>query len=435
MRHRILRRSGCIVRCPRQKAVLRQLRKNTAKNRQVEDKVYIMEYNPGLLDKFRLNIDQLNEIADTLCQRIKTGLTQDGQEIRAIPAYLAPPPEGLHGQALIVDIGGTNIRAAIVELDPDGSHKILTGPIRATVPAGRQGESITAEEFFDAQARLALQLNPSPNLPVGYCFSYSAQSTPDADARLINWTKDVHIDGVVGNLVGKMLSEAMIRRGYHPGKVTVLNDTVAALLAGAGAHADKYDYYIGLIAGTGTNMAGFVSSGSNNKLSRLDWHEESMAVNLESGNFTPPYLNQYDEMLDESMDMPGRQRFEKALAGYYLPFIYAKANPEAEKFDPYGGTGLLARLRDEEHDELAEVIMTRSGNLIAAGLAGFIKALGDKGRVCITAEGSRYWADPLLAPQVAGILPKLTGPNLSFSIVKVEDANILGSAYAALARA
>ncbi len=394
-----------------------------------------MSYTPQLLADFTLTQEQLLETVQVFSDRISRGLSQNGQEIRAIPAYLAPPPAGVSGTVLVIDTGGTNIRAAVVKLNADGTHKILSGPIKETIPAGRQGESISAQEFFDLQADLALKLNPELHLPIGYCFSYPAESMPNSDARLIKWTKDVHIDGVEGQLVGKMLTEALERKGYKAGSVAVLNDTVAALLAGAGAHAQDFDYHIGLIAGTGTNMAAFVPVTPENKLSRLSWRFPSMAVNLESGNLTPPYLNKYDDKLDAHLDLTGQHRYEKAVAGYYLPFLYAEAHPgdDDEDFDPYKGTEQLVNLRDRQHDGLAAAIMNRSADLIAAGLAGLIRALGSKGRVCITAEGSRYWADPDLAPHVAKLLPTLVAPEVTFSIIKVDDANMVGCAYAALA--
>ena len=394
-----------------------------------------MAHTPDLLASFTLSQEQLEETATILSERIKQGLVRDGQEIKAIPAYLAPPPQGISGTVLVVDTGGTNIRAAIIKLNPDGTHKLEAGPVHATIPAGRHGESISAEEFFDLQASLAMQLNPEANLPIGYCFSYPAQSTPEADAKLLQWTKDVHIQGVEGHLVGKMLLEALQRQGYKTDSITVLNDTVATLLAGAGANAHNFEHYIGLIAGTGTNMAAFVAIKDDNKLSKLDWKQDSMAVNLESGNFYPLYLNQFDDKLDQSLDNPGQHRYEKAVAGYYLPFLYTQANGESDSFDPYKGTGQLVELRDRQHDDLAEAILNRSADLIAAGLAGLIRVLGNKGRVCITAEGSRYWADPALAPRVAKLLPSLIPADMTFSIIKVEDANLIGCAYAALSNA
>ncbi|MBQ7502273.1 hypothetical protein IJT93_06105 [bacterium] len=381
---------------------------------------------------FRLTSEQLQDISQAMCRKIKEGLDEDGGEIKAIPAYLQQPAQGLKGRVLIVDIGGTNVRAAIVELFPDGTCEVKAGPLKDHIPSGRQGKPFSSQEFFAFQAKLALQLNPEPNLPVGYCFSYPAQSTPDSDASLIHWTKDIHVTNVEGRPVGKLLGEAFADLGYQTGKITVLNDTVAALLAGAGAHAQEFDKFIGLIAGTGTNMAGFVKVSPCNKLGALPWNKSTMAVNLESGNFTPPYLNAYDDLMDSQMDMPGRQRFEKALSGYYLPFLYAQACPEDKSFDPYEGSSVLTAKRDEENDEIAEAILTRSADLIAAGLAGFIKALGNEGHFCIAAEGSRYWADPLLAPYVQELLPKLVGPQVTFKIIKVDNANLLGAAYAAL---
>lgn len=394
-----------------------------------------MAHTPDLLASFQLTLPQLQEIATTLQERIHLGLRQDGQEVRAIPTYLAPPPQGICGRVLVIDTGGTNIRAAIIELRADGSHNLVAGPLQAQVPTGRQSEPVSAQDFFRAQAELALQLNPEADLPLGYCFSYPAASTPQADARLLHWTKDMHVQGVEGELVGQMLKEALAQLGYQAGKATVLNDTVATLLAGAGANSRQYDHFIGLIAGTGTNMAGFVPVRPDNKLSSLPWKQPSMAVNLESGNFTPPYLNRCDDLLDSRLDLPGHQRFEKALAGYYLPFLYALADPLAQDFDPYQGSKQLVELRDRQHDDLAAAILTRSGQLIAAGLAGFIKVLGQEGRVCITAEGSRYWNDPALPPLVANLLPQLISPQQTFSIIRIEDANLVGSAYAALAQA
>lgn len=381
---------------------------------------------------FRLTPEQLQIIAQALCKKIQEGLNEDGGEIKAIPAYLQQPAQGVKGRVLIVDIGGTNVRAAVVELHDDGSYEVTAGPLKDHIPSGRQGKPFSSQEFFAFQAELALRLQPEPGLPVGYCFSYPAQSTPDSDASLIHWTKDIHVTGVEGRPVGRLLREAFADLGYKTGKITVLNDTVAALLAGAGAHAKEFDKFIGLIAGTGTNMAGFVKVTPHNKLGSLPWKKSTMAVNLESGNFTPPYLNTYDDLLDSQLDMPGRQRFEKALAGYYLPFLYAQACPEDKSFDPYEGSAAITAKRDEQNDEIAEAILTRSADLIAAGLAGFIKALGNEGHFCITAEGSRYWADPLLAPYVQKLLPELVGPQVSFKIIKVDNANLLGAAYAAL---
>ena len=86
---------------------------------------------------------------------------------------------------------------------------------------------------------------------IGFCFSYPAEATPDLDAKLNCWTKGIQAPEIVGQYVG---SELMKRVGG--GKIAIVNDTVATLLAAKATEGDKtYSSYIGFILGTGTNAA------------------------------------------------------------------------------------------------------------------------------------------------------------------------------------
>ena len=376
------------------------------------------------LSSFKLNHKQLEEIRDTLSDRIKIGLQKDNTEIKAMPAFLPSPPKGLDGEVLVLDTGGTNMRAAVVKINADGTESIVKGPVHDTVPSGRDGKAVSAEEFFGAQAKLAASLEPARGLNVGYCFSYPAKSTPDTDAILLNWTKNINVTGVEGTLVGEGLKKALEKAGLAPKKVTVLNDTVAALLAGAGKRAGDFDGFIGLIAGTGTNMAGFVPTSACEKTAHIPWSYKEMAVNLESGNFFPPHLTKWDDALNDHLDNPGAQRFEKAVSGYYLPFVYKEIYPEKD-FDPALGTAELHKM----NDDASKLIVSRSADLTACGLAGFIKAACPSS--CgIIAEGSLYWKSAGYHEHVCRVLAELV-PN-RFEIFRLADANLIGSAYAAL---
>lgn len=375
-----------------------------------------------------LDLPQLEEIRDTLSERIRQGLAREGQEIRALPAWLPRPRPGLEGTALVMDTGGTNMRAALVEVEPSGRCSVVAGPLEQPVPTGRDGSPVTAAAFFEAQAALVEGLAAPAGLPLGYCFSYPAEITPEADARLIRWTKGVEVAGVEGNLVGAPLARALGAAGRAPRCVRVLNDTVAALLAGAGQRAGDFDAFVGLIAGTGTNMAGFWAPAEIPKLP-AGWPHEAMAVNLESGNYDPPHLTGWDEALDRERDHPGRQRFEKALSGYYLPYLYQQV-ARREGFDPSQGAGQLVALRDVGKDEIAAAVLARSADLVAAGLAAVIAANRRPERVGIVAEGSLFWGDPQFRPRVERTLARLVGS--PFEILRIPDANLVGSAYAAL---
>ncbi len=333
----------------------------------------------------------------------------------------------------MVDTGGTNMRAALVKVYPDGSCTVEKGPVGAPVPTGRDGQAVRAEDFFTAQVDLIARLEPEPGLPVGYCFSYPAEITPEADARLLHWTKGVAISGVEGHLVGRPLAEAMAAAGFGPSGIKVLNDTVAALLAGAGQQAGRFDDFVGLIAGTGTNMAGFFDVARISKVPPGPWRHQDMAVNLESGNYHPPHLSSWDEALDRGLDRPGGQRFEKAVSGYYLPFLFREVFKGQLDFCPEKGSGQLVAMRGTAGPgEVAEALLDRAADLVAAGLAGMIQASGRGGRVGIVAEGSLFWGDPGFRPRVQDTLGKLVAPGVEFQVLSLGDANLIGSAYAAL---
>src|SRR5690606_38623673 len=94
-----------------------------------------------------------------------------------------------------------------------------------------------------------------------YCFSYPSENTPERDSRLLRWTKGIDIPGVEGTMVGTQLSRALTAAGVGPGPVRVLNDTIASMLGGACVHREvPSERTIGLIVGTGNNMAGFFTS-------------------------------------------------------------------------------------------------------------------------------------------------------------------------------
>jgi hexokinase len=386
------------------------------------------------MNELRPTFDAIRACRALFRARIAEGLKESQQEIKALPAFLSPPRRGTSGEALVVDIGGTNCRAALVQCDASGGQKVVAGPVGATLPVRDGGRLESAAAFFDFQAALAAQVANGRSVPVGYCFSYPAEVGPNWDAKLLRWTKGLDIPGVVGREVGALLRAALRARNIQAVRTVVLNDTVASLMAGAAWASSPR--VIGLILGTGTNMASFFSGARITKCTGLE-ASAPMAVNLESGNFTPPGLTAYDDQVDAASNDPGPQRFEKAVSGFWLPQVFAAMYPEFKGFDPREGSGGLVRLRDTSEDprarEVADTLLTRSADMVAAGLAAVIDLHEGPEPVTVVAEGSLFWKDPQYEPRVSHTLSKLLDGEKPFSIRHMDDANLMGSAIAALA--
>jgi hexokinase len=388
----------------------------------------------------------LMEIARIFKARVEAGLTRDGVEIKAIPAFVrrVEPPEG--GAAFAVDLGGSNLRAALVVFGKEGP-RFERGPLVHAMP-WKRNEPFPREAFLDIQAGLLDSLGVSEGAPLGYCFSYPARSTADGDAELIDWTKGISVNGTRGVKLGRMLLDHLSTRHGRTRitSVRVVNDTIATLFAGL--PGDEADAYIGLVVGTGSNMATFLDAAMIPKLGNAGGWSGPLPVNLESGNFHPPFLAPWDDDVDALSENPGEQRFEKAVSGLYLGRVFKAIVPGAD-FDPAAGAAGLVRFMDRDAGPGERTVVTarqvyeRSAMLVAAKLAGLAALINDKQHLRtlrIVAEGGLFWSSPRLGPRYAAVVEAtfaylirgLGMGHLTVNFSAVRDATLTGSALAAL---
>jgi hexokinase len=395
---------------------------------------------------FKLDNEQLKGIAHAFREKVEEGLNKNNAEIQCIPTFILPKATDVKGKALVLDLGGTNYRVAIVDFSTEK-------PIIYPNNGWKKDMSImkspgyTREEFKEL-ADLIVEIKREEEMPIGYCFSYPTESIPGGDARLLRWTKGVDIREMVGQFVGKPLLDYLNEKNkIRFTGVKVLNDTIASLFAGL---TDKsYDAYIGLIVGTGTNMATFIPS---DKITKLDpeCHVQGLIpVNLESGNFYPPFLTAVDDTVDATSDSLGKQRFEKAVSGMYLGDILKAAFPLEEfeeKFDARKLTAMMnyPDIHKDIYVQVAHWIYNRSAQLVAASLAGLIALLKsynrDIHRVCLIAEGSLFWSESrkdknyniLVMEKLQELLRELELEDVEVHINSMDNANLIGTGIAAL---
>jgi hexokinase len=306
----------------------------------------------------------------------------------------------------------------------------------------------TSKMLFAEQASFLKELKMPEKSPIGYCFSYPAECLPDGDARLLRWTKGVDIKEMIDQPIGKPLKDFLNESGeVEFTAIKVINDTVASLFAGLSD--SSFDAYIGLIVGTGTNMATFIHSDQIGKLDKeLNW-QGLTPINLESGNYKPLHLTAIDDQVDAASGTKDAQRFEKSVSGMYLGKIFTALFPEDgfdEKFDSKALTDLINKpgKNKKRHVREARRIYKRSAKLVAASLAGLVLVMVSHDpaikKICLTAEGSLFWSkvknckeyNKLVSKTLKDLLGELDHKDVKVKVTEIHNANMIGSAVAAL---
>jgi len=398
-------------------------------------------------NEFRLKTSQLKEIALNLEDKINNGLKNDNTEVKSIPTYIHPLSCGAEGQAVVLDWGGTNYRAAVINF-AGGIANITPKKAGGTELSATTTKGFSLDDLLVKQSEFVNEIELPDKAPIGYCFSYPAECLPNGDAELIKWTKGLDIKEMIGNPVGKPLLDQLNKSGKAEFTgIKVINDTVASLFAGL--TDPDFDAYIGLIVGTGTNMAAFVNADRIPKIdSALNW-QGLTPVNLESGNFNPPHLTKYDDLVNEKSDNKGSQRFEKAVSGMYIGQILREVFPEDGFDETTDGKALTDIINNSDehkkrHVKVAIAIYKRSAKLVASSLAGLIDLLAthDKSirKVRITAEGSLFWSEvsgckdynKIVKSTLKELLSEMGHKKIKVNIANIESANMIGSGIAAL---
>jgi hexokinase len=402
-------------------------------------------------------------------REMDAGLAGQASSLPMIPAFITidrPVPVGK--PVIVIDAGGTNLRVGVVHFDAQGKPQISRFS-KHRMPGTTA--PITADDFFATLADLLLPVIDAAET-IGFCFSYAAEITPDCDGRLLKWSKQIQAPEVVGKMVGAEVAKRLEARG-HRRRITVLNDTVAALLSGKSAGmARRYSTYVGYILGTGTNTAYVERNTAVTKLKGLD-PQGQMIVNIESGGFGLAPRSRFDEQFDAKTLDTGYYAFEKMISGGYLgglglTVLKAAAgaglfsvpaaaalqswatleNKDLDDFcdNPFIQSGPLAALALTDDDRrgiqaLGSAIYRRAAYLAAVNLAA-VMLKGGGGTdplfpICVNVDGSTYYRTRSVAfrSRIEAHLRAILEPRgIAYELVGVDDAPVIGAAVAGLTR-
>jgi hexokinase len=407
-------------------------------------------------------------ILSAFLDEMKKGLAGSDSSLAMIPSFIPLPERPPRNQSVIaVDAGGTHIRTTLVRFDEASNPRFDYHTVH-TMPGA--DEELSREQFFD---RLADLLEPviGKSDRLAFCFSYPAAIDRQRDGRLLYWTKEIQAPEVVGEKILANLEKILRHRGLPcPAHRLILNDTIAALLAGCAATSFSPGLlYVGFILGTGTNTA-YVES-NRNILKEPDLDPAGvMAINCETANFNRLDRGDIDQELDRATTHPGKYMLEKMVSGAYLgPLchrVFRKAAaegmfstgsgqavegmPELETdalggilAPPPGDVGVLGHIPVGDRETirvLADAVVERAALLTAVHMAAplirsaQVSPAGPPHRVCLCADGSVYFMLPTFRERAERYLQEILSPHgIDYSIVHVDEATLIGTAVAGVA--
>ncbi|KAM5346647.1 hypothetical protein ACJ41O_009652 [Fusarium nematophilum] len=313
---------------------------------------FLKEAEALLLDP--VSRDGLQQLSRDLRMQLLDRLQTDMECM--LPSYSHQLPRGTErGRFLSLDVGGSTLRVALVELRGRISNIGEESEI-VSIRNFYIGPDIKALEgmaFFDWMAEriletLAAELEehrrPDQPLPMSMAWSFPIEQTSLAGGKLQGMGKGFLANkGLMGEDLGQIVQAACRNRGLSVELRAIVNDSSACLLSESYTHTSTR---FGLILGTGFNLAAYlpVSAIGRVKFGQRppQWFEKATHVIVNSelsmmGRGILP-LTRWDQQLLDNHSRPEFQPLEHMVSGMYLGEVCRLALVEAiESTGVFGG--------------------------------------------------------------------------------------------------
>lgn len=421
-----------------------------------------------LFQKRNFHSFDVSSLTKNLIEDMNLGLShqKDADHLMIQATKKIPSNIPFEKKIIVIDAGGTNFRSCTVTINKDGTQTIQNLN-KTFMPASDR--RLSKKEFYAAIARNIEYLKNESDT-ICFCFSYAIQITEDGDGKILTLSKQIDAPEIKGTLVGQELLKELNERGWKTvNKITIVNDTLAALLSGM-TLKNKYDSYIGFILGTGINNA---------YIERNFYQNNESIVVCESGCFCKIPQSDYDKTTDLSTINPGKSILEKMCSGAYegkvcwnllqdvaKEKLFTESDSQIiesiKEITPYDMDITLTnkdKTSQTENDtetvfsktistlspngkklviQCFTKIIERTATIVASVIcATIIKSLKNDNSVkniCIVCNGSTFWKTYGLSDQVKLLTQKyltqnpFNGQPISFDFVKIENDITIGTA-------
>uniref|UniRef100_A0A1A9WH78 Phosphotransferase n=1 Tax=Glossina brevipalpis TaxID=37001 RepID=A0A1A9WH78_9MUSC len=443
---------------------------------------YVIEANcrivKDICKPFILNDDIYMRIKDLFLLEVKKGLgkyTHKNASVKCFMTFVEKMPSGCErGKFLALELGGDVCRVLCINLQGDEDFKVdwqnFDIPINIKEDTARHFFDFLAKCLSDFVNKYDLQYD---ELSLGFTFAFPLKQIGINKGILVTWTKGYNVPGVVGNDVIDLLQQAIDRRGDIPIKeIVILNNTTGTLISCGWKYREAK---IGVVISTGCNMCYLEKTKHIHLFKNVANRSPTMVINCESGAFGNDGILDFmrtsiDFTVDKNSTHPGKQIFEKMVAGLYLGEIVRLTVLECinagamlkgivtnEILTPMTFKTLdMTQIEAEQENNfivarkifkklgyteatngdcenlryICATISTRSANLVAACLACLVERIGDP-YLIIGADGSVYRSYPNYPTLLSYRLRKLVRPECKFDVVQAEDGSGRGAALLA----
>ncbi|KAK6731413.1 hypothetical protein RB195_007716 [Necator americanus] len=433
---------------------------------------------------FVINNERLEQVMAALEKCMDEGLSKESGDksvLKMLPTYVRAVPNGEEsGEFLALDLGGTHFRILYIKLN--GREAEMTGKIYHVSEKMMNGDGyILFSHIAECIAKFVEEqgVPSTKKLPLGFTFSFPCRQQGLTSGRLITWTKGFNLTGCEGVDICAMLKDACNRRNdICIDFVALLNDTVGTLMACA---FKENTCQIGVIVGNGTNACYMEQLDKAPKLQAEladDGFPDEIIINTEWGAFGDDgalrfIYTKFDKQVDLGTINPGKQIFEKMIAGMYMGELVRVVLESIAKEGLIFGGDLEAISRkgcfktryvsdiesdlvgeDEKtfqctHQILSELgvknlsradcanvayvcsmISSRSAHLLAACIATLINRM-QRPLVTVGMDGSVYRYHPIFPKLLDDKIAELIDENLRYKLMLSEDGSGIGAAVVA----
>lgn len=215
-------------------------------------------------------------------------------------------------KAIVIDVGGTNVRRSIVVIDRNGNTSLMA------LEKASFKDLLEGKDFFKALSSFITPLLLETDISdIAICFSFPFVPTEDGDAVVCGSAKGLDEKQFKGKKILESLKNELRKTVDRPLNMSIVNDATSLLLYLAFVERDPGFIPVAAIAGTGTNCCVYRK--------REDSRQNNYtAICTEVGHFdvSKVKFSDFDYIVDKASEHPGSSMIEIQTSGFYLYKVF-----------------------------------------------------------------------------------------------------------------